>query len=95
MSPKENLMATAARARSTSIDLNDMAKELETIASTLPTARDEALFKATTLSKPLRYIKSQSTSLPKLTIKDKKEELKGFTAETLNIPKQVMDNNPK
>ena len=70
----QKLQQVAARARSASIDLNDLAKELEGIATTLPTTHDQALFKATTISKPQRYVPSQSKPLPQLTKKEKVDE---------------------
>ena len=93
-STKQTVVAAAARARSASLDLNDIAKELDNIASTLPTTKDRALFKATTVSKPLRYVKSQSSPLPALNKKEKQGELNCITAASLNItnfddPKKV------
>ncbi len=82
---KEQIASVASRARSASIDLNSMAAELDNIITTLPTTKDQTLFKETTLSKPLRYVKSQSEPLPKLSKKEKQIELNGITEESLNL----------
>ena len=97
-SQKDQVVASiASRARSASIDLNSMAMELETIITTLPTTQDQALFKETTLSKPLRYIKAGGGGvlpLPILTKKEKQIELNGITIENLNLMR-LWNKDPK
>lgn len=86
---KDKVASVGTRARSTSMDLNQIATELDKIITTLPTTKDQALFKETTLSKPLRYVKSSglnnSKPLPQLTKKEKQIELNALTVESLDL----------
>jgi SNF2 family DNA or RNA helicase len=94
-SPQQKISAASARARSASMNLTNIANELDKIATTLPTTKDQSLFKATTISKPLRYVKSQSQPLPKLTKKEKQIELNSITVESLNISSKQVEKDPK